>query len=55
MFIFHPFAVPIICIFKWLAACFLFLSNVFYETYSLLLGWSIKINDSVEADIWPRE
>jgi hypothetical protein len=55
MFIFQPFAIPIICIFKWLAEVFLFLSNWLYKAYSALLGWSIAINDSVEADIWPRE
>ena len=55
MFIFQPLLVPVICILKWLAACFLALSNLMYSTYSLLLGWSIKINDSTESDIWPRE
>jgi hypothetical protein len=55
MFILEPFAIPFIYLFKWLAAIFLFISNTSYAAYSSLLGWSMKINDVVEASVWPRE
>jgi hypothetical protein len=55
MFILEPFALPFIYLFKWLAAVFLFISNISYATYSKLLGWSMDINDAVEARVWPKD
>jgi len=55
MFVLEPFAIPFIYLFKWLAAAFLWLSNACYFLYSTLLGWSIKLNDLVESNIWSRD
>ena len=55
MFILEPFALPFIYLFKWLAAVFLFISNISYAIYSKLLGWSMDINDAVEASVWPKD
>jgi hypothetical protein len=55
MFIFAPIAAPFIYLFKYIAAVFLFLSNVLFSAYSAVLGWSMKLNDLTESNIWPRE
>jgi hypothetical protein len=55
MFILEPFVIPFIYLFKWLAAAFLWLSNLTYAIYSTLLGWSMWLNDQVESSIWPRD
>jgi len=55
MFILEPFAIPLIYLFKWLAAAFLWLSNSTYWLYSKLLGASMWLNDVVEGSIWPRD
>jgi hypothetical protein len=55
MFILEPFALPFIYLFKWLAELCLLLSNLLFASYSALLGWSMKLNDIVEASIWPRD
>lgn len=55
MFILEPFALPFIYLFKWLAELCLLLSNLLFASYSALLGWSMKLNDIVEASVWPRD
>jgi hypothetical protein len=55
MFVFEPFAIPFIYLFKWLAELFLLISNLAFSAYSALLGWSMWLNDKVEANIWSRD
>ena len=55
MFILEPFALPFIYLFKWLAQFCLLLSNGLFAVYSKLLGWSMDLNDIVEANVWPKD
>jgi hypothetical protein len=55
MFIFGPIAYPFIFLFKWLAELFRVISVGCFWLYSLLLGWSMWLNDATELNFWSRD